>query len=186
MAQAPLGKMSPINTVQSSDVQATSSALTTIVLIYGNGEICVPAQLSLVFKVFLVNAQTKNHTQESRNLRFWFRAPKNCQDNLCEENQAAVAQDFFRELVSPKDFPRDYVGFIKKIMKLMQHNYSEINKLEVELKILDEPAEVPSRPLSAEESFLGHDQVLTREKVLEIIESAYPNPVTIPEIAKWV
>ncbi|KAH1005194.1 hypothetical protein HUJ04_006223 [Dendroctonus ponderosae] len=150
----------------------------------GNGEICVPAQLSLVFKVFLVNAQTKNHTQESRNLRFWFRAPKNCQDNLCEENQAAVAQDFFRELVSPKDFPRDYVGFIKKIMKLMQHNYSEINKLEVELKILDEPAEVPSRPLSAEESFLGHDQVLTREKVLEIIESAYPNPVTIPEIAK--
>ncbi|XP_048524513.1 uncharacterized protein LOC109540147 isoform X2 [Dendroctonus ponderosae] len=170
----------------------------------GNGEICVPAQLSLVFKVFLVNAQTKNHTQESRNLRFWFRAPKNCQDNLCEENQAAVAQDFFRELVSPKDFPRDYVGFIKKIMKLMQHNYSEINKLEVELKILDEPAEVPSRPpkpgycridlhnchvslfrsVSAEESFLGHDQVLTREKVLEIIESAYPNPVTIPEIAK--
>lgn len=40
----------------------------------------------------------------------------------------------------------DYVGFIKKIMKLMQHNYSEISKIEVELKILEEPAEVPTRP----------------------------------------
>ncbi|XP_030755765.1 uncharacterized protein LOC115882072 isoform X2 [Sitophilus oryzae] len=169
-----------------------------------NGEY-VPAQLSLVFKVFLINAQTKKHTQEARTLKFWFRTPKNCQDNLGEENQAAVAQDFFRELVSPKEFPRDYVGFIKKIMKLMQHNYLEIAKLEVELKMLDEPAEVPTRPpmpgycridlstihpsilstsVSAEESVLGNIQILTREKVLEIIESAYPNPVTIPDIAK--
>lgn len=28
----------------------------------------------------------------------------------------------------------------------MQHSYSEINKLEVELKILEEPADVPTRP----------------------------------------
>ncbi|XP_050304002.1 uncharacterized protein LOC126741571 isoform X2 [Anthonomus grandis grandis] len=169
-----------------------------------NGDANVPAKLSLVFKVFLINAQTKKHTQESRTLRFWFRPPKNCEDDLCEENQAAVAQDFFRELVTPKEFPRDYVGFIKKIMKLMQHKYSEISKLEVELKILEEPADVPSRPpkpgycridltdtyssllksVSAEENSLGNVQILTREKVLEIIESAYPNPVTIQDIAK--
>ncbi|XP_076257620.1 uncharacterized protein LOC143194790 isoform X4 [Rhynchophorus ferrugineus] len=143
-----------------------------------------PAQLSLMFKVFLINAQTKKHTQEARTLRFWFRMLQNCRDSLGEENQAAVAQDFFRELVSPKEFPRDYVGFIKKIMKLMQHNYLEISKLEVELRILEEPAEVPTRPLSTEENSLGNIQILTREKVLEIIESAYPNPVTIQDIAR--
>lgn len=39
----------------------------------------------------------------------------------------------------------DYVGFIKKIMKLMQHNYQTISKLEVELRQVQE-AVVPTRP----------------------------------------
>lgn len=69
-----------------------------------------PAQLSLEFRVFLVSAQTGQHTQESRTLRFWFR------DWLLDgDKQAHVAQDFFRELVSPKEFPRGvfccYIGF---------------------------------------------------------------------------
>lgn len=40
----------------------------------------------------------------------------------------------------------DYVGFIKKIMKLMQHKYLSIKKLEVELKQLEEPIILPTRP----------------------------------------
>lgn len=40
----------------------------------------------------------------------------------------------------------DYVGFIKKIIKLMQHKYSSIKKLEVELKQLEEPISLPTRP----------------------------------------
>lgn len=40
----------------------------------------------------------------------------------------------------------DYVGFIKKIMKLMQKGYDEIQALEVELKILEETSAPPSRP----------------------------------------
>lgn len=84
-----------------------------------------------------MSAQTGKHTQESRVLRFWFREQ--------EGEQAAIAQDFFKELVSPQEFPRDYVGFIKKIMKLMQHNYKSITKLEVELTQLQEAA-VPTRP----------------------------------------
>lgn len=40
----------------------------------------------------------------------------------------------------------DYVGFIKKIMKLLQKGYDEIQSLEVELRILEETAEPPSRP----------------------------------------
>lgn len=61
----------------------------------------VPAQLSLEFRVFLVSANTGKHSQESRTLRFWFR------DWLKkDDDQAHIAQDFFKELVSPKDFPR--------------------------------------------------------------------------------
>lgn len=60
-----------------------------------------PPQLSLEFRVFLVSANTGHHSQESRTLRFWFR------DWLINsEEQAHVAQDFFRELVQPKEFPR--------------------------------------------------------------------------------
>ncbi|KAI8036225.1 hypothetical protein M5D96_011085 [Drosophila gunungcola] len=99
------------------------------------------AALSLEFRVFLVSANTGKHSQESRTLRFWFR------DWLTnDEKQAHIAQDFFKELVSPQDFPRDYVGFIKKIMKLLQHGYSEIQSIEIELRILEETSAPPSRP----------------------------------------
>lgn len=58
------------------------------------------AQLQLEFKVFLVNAQTQKHTQESRQLRFWFRS---C---VPEKERMRSAQEFFKELVAPLEFPR--------------------------------------------------------------------------------
>ncbi|XP_065363003.1 uncharacterized protein LOC135956434 isoform X3 [Calliphora vicina] len=138
----------------------------------------LPAQLSLEFRVFLVSANSGKHSQESRTLRFWFRDwLKN------DDEQAHIAQDFFKELVSPKDFPRDYVGFIKKIMKLMQKGYDEIQSLEIELRILEETAEPPSRPLSMDETQF-ESPPLTQEKVLELIEQAYPNPITPEDLAK--
>lgn len=71
-----------------------------------NGTIQVPAQLSLEFRVFLVNRQTEKHTQESRILRYWFRRdPKSLSDAGVPE-EATVAQEFFRELVTPQEFPR--------------------------------------------------------------------------------
>ncbi|XP_011049171.1 PREDICTED: uncharacterized protein LOC105142947 isoform X2 [Acromyrmex echinatior] len=142
-----------------------------------NGEVH-PAQLCLQFRVFLVSAQTGKHTQEQRTLQFWF------VDTLAEAEQPSVAQEFFRELVTPQEFPRDYVGFIKKIIKLMQHKYPSIKKLEVELRQLEEPITLPSRPLSTDEIVMGQVIELTVEKVLELIESAYPNPVTVVDIAK--
>ncbi|XP_018345777.1 PREDICTED: uncharacterized protein LOC108750650 isoform X1 [Trachymyrmex septentrionalis] len=142
-----------------------------------NGEVH-PAQLCLQFRVFLVSAQTGKHTQEQRTLQFWF------VDTLAEAEQPSVAQEFFRELVTPQEFPRDYVGFIKKIIKLMQHKYPSIKKLEVELRQLEEPITLPSRPLSTDEIVMGQMIELTVEKVLELIESAYPNPVTVVDIAK--
>lgn len=38
--------------------------------------------------------------------------------------------------------------------------------------------------VSADESTLGKQVELTEEKVLELIESAYPNPITAQDIAK--
>lgn len=64
-----------------------------------------PAQLSLEFRVFLVSAQTGKHTQESRTLRFWFRSTE-ISNGFDNTEYATVAQDFFRELVSPQEFPR--------------------------------------------------------------------------------
>ncbi|XP_055370770.1 uncharacterized protein LOC129605192 isoform X2 [Condylostylus longicornis] len=161
--------------------------------------------LALEFRVFLVNSNTGKHTQESRTLRFWFR-----QYIKDDDQQAQLAQDFFRELVSPKEFPRDYVGFIKKIMKLMQKGYDEIKCLEVELQILDESEQPPTRPprdgyiiycygdcnrryeeaLRAQKKAASMEESqyeakpLTQEYILELIEQAYPNPIRPDDLAK--
>lgn len=59
-----------------------------------------PAELSLEFCVFLVSATTGMHTKESRQLRFWF---KTC---IPENDRPKLAQDFFKTLVAPYEFPR--------------------------------------------------------------------------------
>jgi len=63
-----------------------------------------PAELSLEFCVFLVSATTGMHTKESRQLRFWF---KTC---ISENDRPKLAQDFFKTLVAPYEFPR-YIYF---------------------------------------------------------------------------
>ncbi|KFB38100.1 AGAP000321-PA-like protein [Anopheles sinensis] len=175
-----------------------------------------PAQLSLEFRVFLVSANTGQHSQESRRIKFWFR-PWLTSDDV----QAQVAQDFFRELVSPKEFPRDYVGFIKKIMKLLQKGYNEIQAIEIELRILEQTSAPPSRPSRPGHVIICYGNChkrapnsndsgehktypgggggggdvsfedeqfevvpLTPEKILELIEQAYPNPITPDDLAK--
>lgn len=59
-----------------------------------------PCEMSLEFKVFLVNASTQKHTLENRVLRFWFR------NTFPESEHAKSSQEFFKELVSPSEFPR--------------------------------------------------------------------------------
>ena len=133
-----------------------------------------PAHLSLQFRVFLRNATTKRYTQEKRVISYWFKVA------FSPMQQASSAQDFFKQLVSPADFPRgnlkniktkifyiflisllfkinwrpfidwfafsDYVGFIKKIMKLMQHEYPMIAKIEIEMTQEMEMDCLPIRP----------------------------------------
>lgn len=54
----------------------------------------------------MVSGQTGKHTQENRILRFWFRPHPQKNEEVSGDNQASIAQDFFKELVSPKEFPR--------------------------------------------------------------------------------
>lgn len=135
-------------------------------------------ELSLEFRVFLTNVVTEVHTRESRELKFWFKP------GVTKNDQRHLAQEFFKELVSPSDFPRDYVGFIKKIMKLMQVKYTNMRKVEIEMRQLENITEPPRRPMSLDDSTLEAKTELTQEKVLEMIESAYPNPVSLVELSK--
>merc|ERR1719367_2256775 len=159
----------------------------------------INAQLCLEFRVFLVNLATKKYTQEKRVLSYWFK-------ELFPQNQrASAAQDFFKKLVAPMDFPRDYVGFIKKIMKLMQLDYPMMAKVEVEMTQEKEMDELPNRPTrsgallySVECRGLFRDFTkngvddekeekkpeLVPERVLAIIEEAYPNSLTIDDMSR--
>ena len=62
-----------------------------------------PAHLSLQFRVFLRNAATKRYTQEKRVISYWFKLA------FSPMQQASAAQDFFKQLVSPSDFPRGMI-----------------------------------------------------------------------------
>ena len=85
---------------------------------------------------------------------------------MAVQERPRYAQDFFKQLVSPLQFPRgekvifrrlqlkahihfiisDYVGFIKKIMKLMQNEFPMFRKIEVELTQEKDIEKIPDRP----------------------------------------
>ena len=59
-----------------------------------------PCHAQLEFYVYLVSGATGTHTREARALRFWFKP------NMTPNERPYEAQAFFRELVSPQDFPK--------------------------------------------------------------------------------
>lgn len=72
----------------------------SIFIFVENTEVISNPDISLQFRVFLKNAQTGAHTQESRTLRFWFKP-----DVLACEH-STIAQHLFKDVVCPTDFPR--------------------------------------------------------------------------------
>ena len=60
----------------------------------------IPAHLHLEFRVYLKSAKTERFIQERRALGFWFKP------QVSHSQHAAFAQDFFKTLVAPVDFPR--------------------------------------------------------------------------------
>ncbi|XP_045494382.1 uncharacterized protein LOC123693364 isoform X1 [Colias croceus] len=163
--------------------------------VYENG-LTEPCHAQLEFCVYLVSSVDGTHTREARALRFWFKPEVSLYE--CPHE----AQAFFRELVSPQNFPKDYVGFIKKIIKLMQNKYHQLKVLEVELR--QEGSGLPppeangvitskdivnklSNGTFMEDSF-AHQTRFSEQRVLDMIENAYPNPLSVDDFVnaeKW-
>ncbi|XP_038220052.1 uncharacterized protein LOC119838264 isoform X2 [Zerene cesonia] len=152
--------------------------------VYENG-VTEPCHAQLEFCVYLVSSVDGTHTREARALRFWFKPEVSLYE--CPHE----AQAFFRELVSPQNFPKDYVGFIKKIIKLMQNKYHQLKVLEVELR--QEGSGLPPPEANGvittfmEDSFAQQTR-FSEQRVLDMIENAYPNPLSVDDFVnaeKW-
>ncbi|XP_074652228.1 uncharacterized protein LOC141906767 isoform X2 [Tubulanus polymorphus] len=136
------------------------------------------AQLQLEFTCFLVNQRTGDRFVERRQLRYWF------QDDADHFTRMNGAYEFFKELVRPDTFPRDYVGFIKKSMKQMQSDrYRQIRKVDVELEPLgndDNPLPSPGLPKQDDRAI----EEIVREQLLQTLESAYPNILAMDDLMR--
>jgi len=150
-----------------------------------------PSELCLEFRVYLKSTKTEKYIQERRVIGFWFK-PQQCPSS----QQAACAQDFFKTLVAPVDFPRDYVGFMKKVMRLMQMDYPMMAKVELELTQEKELDSLPVKPSDfRRQSKMSHGEEEEEEdgrssttsvgqnEILGAIEEAYPNSLTIDDMA---
>lgn len=144
-----------------------------------------PPELLLGFKAILKSMSNNKVSQENWQLKFWFKP------SVAESDRVENAQAFLKELVAPKEFPKDYVGFIKKTMKLMQLRYPNIQKVEVEMREMREVPNVLEKPVvtreipapmngSTEDIKLSYNE----EKVLEVVETVYPNSVSVSSVAK--
>ncbi|XP_069121899.1 uncharacterized protein [Argopecten irradians] len=144
-------------------------------------------QLQIGFNCFLVDQKTENRMVESRRLKFWY------VDGTEYLDQVTTAYEFFKELVKPENFPRDYVGFIKKCMKQMQRpEYTLAKKVDLEIKLLDEE-DAPLSPGRNAEDIFGLNkedtrpvEEIVREKMLHILESAYPNVLEVEDLIRMV
>ena len=102
----------------------------------------------LGFKVYLINSTTKLHQQELRELKFWFDSISATQPDILwgkPSDRLSLVQQYFREMVNPDDFPKNYIPFIMKLMKTLQQPiYRPIVQMELEVSALDEQFRPPS------------------------------------------
>ncbi|XP_022338158.2 uncharacterized protein LOC111133782 isoform X3 [Crassostrea virginica] len=134
-------------------------------------------QLQIGFNCFLVDQKTEKRVVESRRLKFWY------VDDTDYLDEVTTAYEFFKELVKPANFPRDYVGFIKKCMKQMQKpEYKLAKKIDLEIRQLTEQ-EAPLTPGLAKEDKRPIEEII-REKILQVLESAYPNVLEVEDLVR--
>lgn len=123
-----------------------------------------PPSAKLSFKVSMINSETERSSLEHRTLRFWLicnnndnTQDKNVDDalnssatphpvnnshaNQLKQQSSQLAQNYFRELIGTKpddDFPKSYVNFIMKLMRLLkQSQFKDVARMEIELRQLD-------------------------------------------------
>ncbi|CAF3028040.1 unnamed protein product [Rotaria sp. Silwood2] len=130
-------------------------------------------QFSTQFKVFMIDKQTKKLHQENRTINFWF-------NNHFGQNQYADdTNEFLRILFKSDEFPRDYFSFIKRLMELLRL-FSSIRKLELQIQTLIDN----NHPKY--ENNLQQNADLIKEKLLDLLEQAFPNPMFVNDLAKYL
>uniref|UniRef100_A0A8R1XZS4 Winged helix-turn-helix domain-containing protein n=1 Tax=Onchocerca volvulus TaxID=6282 RepID=A0A8R1XZS4_ONCVO len=138
-----------------------------------NGEPNLICDVTLSFSVWLRNGDMKK--QENRCFRFRFF------EDIENADKHATAQQFFRDLVSV--FPRDYVTFLKRILKLMQSNYGALREIEIDMQFAKEN-ETYQMPDPKQYDSGSEVENVTIAHVQEVLEHAYPNGLSVDIIAE--
>uniref|UniRef100_A0A0N5A2I6 PNP_UDP_1 domain-containing protein n=1 Tax=Parastrongyloides trichosuri TaxID=131310 RepID=A0A0N5A2I6_PARTI len=111
--------------------------------------------------------------QEIRIIKFIF------VDGVEVDKQHEIAENIFKDIIT--HFPRDYLSFIKRILKFMEDGNEEINIIEIDMKFADEneAIEMPNEDDSEQSEIeikSGHVQ--------ELLEHAFPNGLKVETMAE--
>ncbi|CAF2675522.1 unnamed protein product [Rotaria sp. Silwood2] len=153
-----------------------------------------PVQFSSQFKVFMTDKKTQELHQENRTLRLWFYS-------LTQNQCLYDANELIRSLFKSDEFPRDYFSFIKRLMELLRM-FTRIRKIELEIQTLNENnldvdhpiKQYVSRLMLYDTDYLSEMYEknperyadLIKEKLLDLLEQAFPNPMFVNDLAKYV
>ncbi|THD24757.1 Expressed conserved protein [Fasciola hepatica] len=132
-------------------------------------------EMQLEFTCVMYNSRTTETHAENRRLKFWFTKCTQQFDRL-DESYA-----FFRELINPDAFPRDYAGFIKKVLKQLHGpNYLRLRRIDLDIVPLDKRAQ---DALAPEQDNRPTEQVV-REALQMRLEEAYPNVLSMDDLVR--
>ncbi|VUZ50078.1 unnamed protein product [Hymenolepis diminuta] len=132
-------------------------------------------EMQLEFTCLMYNNRTEEGHAENRRLKFWFI------EGTDHNSKLSDSYDFFKDLVNQETFPKDYVGFIKRMMKLLQSDsYPNLRRVDLDIVPLEPCAqdafvpETDQRPL----------ELVVREGLLRTLEDAYPNVLSMDDLIR--
>uniref|UniRef100_A0A914CK19 Nucleoside phosphorylase domain-containing protein n=1 Tax=Acrobeloides nanus TaxID=290746 RepID=A0A914CK19_9BILA len=135
----------------------------------------IDADIPLSFSVWLKDEDLRRR-QEIRLLRLVY------YQEVSYSVKHEVAQSLFRDIVA-RDFPKDYVTFFKRVLKLMQNDYWELRLVEIDMKFAQED-EAMQMPDAKAYDATSEIEDVTAGHVKDVLEHAYPNGLTVDIIAE--
>uniref|UniRef100_A0A915AIG3 SAM-dependent methyltransferase Erg6/SMT-type domain-containing protein n=2 Tax=Parascaris univalens TaxID=6257 RepID=A0A915AIG3_PARUN len=129
--------------------------------------------VALSFSVWVSDGVSRK--QENRQLRFRFF------DDVELIQKHTLAQQFFKDLVNA--FLKDYVTFLKRILKLMQGGYLPVREVEVDMQFAKDDEAIQMPDIKEYDSGSEVESV-TAAHVQDVLEHAYPNGLSMELIAE--
>lgn len=125
--------------------------------------------LSFKLKVYMRQSGQAGVQHEQRTLRFWFSTES-------QKDRMTCSNSFFHNLFKGENFPKDYFAFLLKVMQIFKA-LKPISLLKIDIEKLGSPqAVVEKDPKEYAEVIKG--------KILEFLESAFPNTISVDELAR--